>query len=147
MRTCFGGREIDTLNELAQLGIATEWWVTLRDVPPVRSAIIRAFLTHWLPVVEGAIQSNKKLGKQPSTWDQLAAAMDRNFASLWRAKSGKVTVSWYDANLMAETLNLRIEQLTPTRLGQCMLRLNLISALPHRSRPANFAKKSFSIAN
>ncbi|MCA9173191.1 MAG: hypothetical protein KDB14_01760 [Planctomycetales bacterium] len=102
-------------NERFQLGMATEWWVTHRDVKPIRGAIIRAFLDHWLPVVEGAIRANKRSGHSPANWDQLAGALDRNFASLWRAKNGKVKLSWYDAELLAETLGLRIEQMTPTR--------------------------------
>ena len=98
-----------------QLAMTTDWWVTRRDAPQVRDAIVRAFLRHWLPVVEEALRRNREAGAAPSTWEQLAAALDRNFATLWRARNAKVKVSWYDAELMAEVLGLRIEQLTPTR--------------------------------
>ena len=92
-----------------------DWWVTQRDAKPVRDAIVGAFLQQWLPVVEAAIKTNKKLRKHPATWEQLASALDRNFASIWRTKKGKVKLSWYDAELIAEIFDLRIEQLTPTR--------------------------------
>lgn len=98
-----------------QLAMTTDWWVTRRDAPPVRDALVQAFLRHWLPVVQSALAENREAGRRPATWEQLADAMDRNFATLWRARKGKVRVAWYDAQLMAECLGLRIEQLTPTR--------------------------------
>ena len=113
----FGARQRSPpgLNEQIKIAMSIEWWITQRDTKPVRDAIVGAFLQHWLPVVEEAIRANKKLDQHPGTWEQLAEALDRNFATLWRTKTGKVKLSWYDAELIAEILDLRIEQLTPTR--------------------------------
>ena len=63
-----------------QLAMTTDWWVTRRDWPASRSAIVDAFHHHWLLVVEGPIRQIRCAGRQPSTWEQ-SSAMDRNFST------------------------------------------------------------------
>ena len=96
-----------------RLALTVDWWVVWRDIPKIRSALIRAHLEHWVPIVRIALDENKQTRRTPGTWTALADALCRDWASLWRSRTGRHGLTQPDWLALATTLNIPVQSLFP----------------------------------
>jgi hypothetical protein len=91
------------------LAFAVDWWIDYRDVDPVRCAFRRTDVEHWHPLIEKALDRNKELRRNPSTWAALADRLGRNMSNIYRIyTSGEGEPSNNDLRSLASILGLPV---------------------------------------
>lgn len=75
------------LSEQKRLLTPCDWWIRWRDQPPVRQALARAHVEHFLPHLETALRQNQAAGRRPGNWYELADAVYRDVNHLRRRMS------------------------------------------------------------
>jgi hypothetical protein len=100
------------------LALTVLWWIQWRDVKPVQSALIEAHAEHLSSLVKHAVAENRRQGRRPSTYSELANMLDRNWTNVWRWRTSEKAPSVQDMLCLASLLQIPVAKLFQSESDQ-----------------------------
>jgi hypothetical protein len=95
------------------LALTETWWVTWRDLEPVQSALVQANAAHCDAVLHQVLAENKRAGRTPATYRELADMLHRHSRNFGRWRTGRSKPSLLDMQSVAFLLRKEVTEILP----------------------------------